>query len=155
MNMNRKGENHMSKNVPAKKNVRSPAIRLPYGNLAEELLFDPWFPFSLNDAMETFRLDVREDDDSYTVEAEVPGVKKNEISLSLDNSRLTIEIEEKEKSDSKKKVVHKERNYTYMERSIYLPDAGDNAEAKLDKGELIVTVPKRHSGKAKKKIEIK
>lgn len=142
-----------SKLVPFNKAAQTP--QAAFGNMLEDFFADPWFPFRQPE-LETFKLDVKEDDKAYTVEAEVPGVKKKDITLDLESGRLTIGIAAKEESDKDdKKVVHKERRYSYMERSIYLADAADSgAEAKLDNGELVVTVPKMHPGAPKQAIEI-
>lgn len=128
----------------------------PFGNMLEDFFADPWFSFRQPE-LETFKMDVKEDDKCYTIEAEVPGAKKKDISINLQSGRLTIGVEGKEVTDSdKKKLVHKERRYSYMERSVYLADAAESGcEAKLDNGELVVTVPKKHAGDAQQKIEIK
>ncbi|NLP48799.1 MAG: Hsp20/alpha crystallin family protein [Clostridiales bacterium] len=102
-------------------------------------------------ANDTFKLDVQEDDKGYYIEAELPGVEKDELKISLNEGRLIIGVEREEKSnneDEDKNYVHRERRYCSMRRSIYLPDADvSNVSAKLDKGELQVTV-----GKAEKQV---
>ena len=81
----------------------------------------------------------------------MPGVEKDELKISLNEGRLIIGVEREEKSnneDEDKNYVHRERRYCSMRRSIYLPDADvSNVSAKLDKGELQVTV-----GKAEKQV---
>ncbi|HRT81632.1 MAG TPA: Hsp20/alpha crystallin family protein, partial [Oscillospiraceae bacterium] len=95
-------------------------------------------------ANDTFKVDVKEDDKGYYIEAELPGVKKEELKISLDEGRLSIGVEREEKvDDENKNYVHRERRYCSMRRSIYLPDAdAANVSAKLENGELKVNVPK-------------
>jgi HSP20 family protein len=105
---------------------------------------------------DTFKVDVREDEKNYIVEAELPGVKKEEISISLDESRLNISVTRDEKvEEEKKNYLHRERRYCSMQRSIYLNEA-DNAgiRAKLENGELTVSVPKKQNVDTSVKIDI-
>ena len=127
-----------------------------FGNMLEDFFSDPWFSWHRPE-LGTFRLDIKEDDSEYVVEADLPGVKKEDVNLDLDNGKLTISVEAKESEEKEsKKIVHKERYYRYMERSVYLANAADDgAEAKLDDGELIIKIPKKDAGKSKQKIEIK
>lgn len=142
----------MSQNLPVKQSSNVPAT---FDNMLENFFTDPWFPFKQQD-FKPFKLDVKEDDNNYTIEAEMSGVKKKDISLDLDYGVLTIGVEGREDmGDGKKKTVHKERLYTYQERTVYLADAADSgATAKLDNGELIVTVPKQHQGATNQKIAV-
>lgn len=125
-----------------------------FSNMLDDFFGDPWFSQKMPE-MQTFRLDVKEDDVAYTIEAEVPGAKKKDITLDFSEGRLTIGVEAKEIPEGEKhKFLHRERRYSYMQRSIYLADAdAQGAQAKLEHGELIIRVPKR-SGLQSSKIEI-
>lgn len=127
-----------------------------FGNMLEDFVSDSWMPSFRMPETETFKPDIKEDGGSYTVEAEVPGVRKEDIALDLDGGRLTIGVAGRESvEEDKKKPVHKERRFTCMERSIYLADAAETgAKARLEHGELIVTVPKQRTGGSGRKIEI-
>lgn len=144
----------MSKIVPFnhKNNL---AARDPFTNMLDDFFGDTWFPVRTPE-LETFKLDVKETEDQYTIEAELPGVKKKDITLDLNDGRLTIGVAEKEiAEEDKKKLVHRERRYSYMERSIYLADAdGQKALAKLECGELVITIPKAMDANKTEKIEI-
>lgn len=142
----------MSSNLPVKHSSQTPAT---FDTMLESFFTNPWFPFRQQD-FKAFKMDVKEDDNAYTVDAEMPGVKKKDISLNIDSGYLTISVEGKENPDGdKKKVLHQERMYTYMERTVYLADADEaGATAKLDNGELIITVPKKHQGETSQKIDI-
>lgn len=96
----------------------------------------------------SFKVDVSETDNEYVVEAELPDIKKQEISLSLDDNRLSIAVERREETETvneEKSYIHKERHYNSMRRSIYLENADSDSnkvDAKLENGLLKVTIPK-------------
>ncbi len=104
----------------------------------------------------TFKLDVKENKDNYQIEAELPGIKKEEINIEMNNERLTINIDKKEEIDeSTKNYIHRERHICSMNRSIYLAGAKDNdIKAKLDNGVLTITVPKKEKSNKAYTIEI-
>lgn len=145
----------MSKDITTVKKNTGIAPR-SVGSIVEDFFLDPW-NFLQQSAMNTFRIDLKEDDKAYTVEAEMPGTKKEDITIDLDDGELTIGVAAKEKVDEDgRKLLQNERLYAYMERSVYLPDAAEEGvEAKLENGELIITIPKEPSTSPKKRIEIK
>lgn len=122
-------------------------------------MMDSFFnaPISHEDALK-FKVDVTEDDDGYTVEADVPGVAKDNIDIEMNEEKLTIGVhydEEKDDSDEAKNYVHRERSHVSMQRSAYLKDADAAAiEAKLDNGVLTISVPKKNPEKNTTKISI-
>lgn len=103
-----------------------------------------------------FRLDVQENEKDYLVEAELPGVKKEEIEIDIYDGRLTISVNREENVEDKdKNYVHKERRYSAMSRAIYLSDASpEGVKAKMDNGVLSVTVQKQDQTVSSRKIEI-
>lgn len=104
----------------------------------------------------TFKVDVQETDKQYLIEAELPGVNKDEINLDLSDGNLNISIEREENvNQENKNYIYKERRYCSMNRSIYLADADqEGIRAKLDQGVLKITV-QRHPNKVhSKRIEI-
>lgn len=149
-----KGDIIMSRIVPFN-HKKSLTTRDPLANMLDDFFDDEWFPRRTLD-LETFKLDVKEDKNQYVIEAELPGVKKKDISLDFVDGRLTIGVAEKKVADEDKhKLIHRERRYSYMERSIYLADAVcEKAEAKLEHGELIITVPRAKNEDNTQKIEI-
>jgi HSP20 family protein len=104
----------------------------------------------------TFKLDVQEDEKQYTIEAEMPGVKKDEISLNLEEGRLNISVKHEENTeDAQKNYLHRERRVSSMSRAIYLADAkADDIKAKLDDGVLTISVLKQDKRISSKSIEI-
>lgn len=99
------------------------------------------------------RLDVEEDDKSYTVQAEIPGVNKSDIKVSIDGNQVSISAEVKNEKEAKEgnKVVRSERYYGSISRSFTLENDVDDAGAiaKYDNGVLLLTLPKKPGGKAK------
>ncbi len=104
-------------------------------------------------------VNTREDEKGYYVEADLPGVKKEDIHLDIKDNVLTISGERKTKDEVKKEDYYKvETTYGKFERSFTLPDDVDvdNIEAKSENGALEVTLPKKKEEvKAAKKIEVK
>jgi HSP20 family protein len=104
-------------------------------------------------------LDVRENTNAVTVEAELPGVEEKDVTVTLANGVLTIKGEKKsEKEEKSDNYYLAERSFGSFERSIRLPDTVDDAkiEAKFDKGVLKVTAAKKPEAvQAERKIEIK
>ncbi|MGI6249394.1 MAG: Hsp20/alpha crystallin family protein [Acutalibacteraceae bacterium] len=123
-------------------------------NMLDDFFTDGWGP-RRNLACDSFKIDVQEDDKGYTIEAELPGVKKDEISINLNDGRLLISVVRDENvEEEKKNYVHKERRYCSMQRSILLGDADtEQIKAKLENGELTISVPKKE--KADTSIDIK
>ncbi len=105
---------------------------------------------------DTFKLDVQDKEKEYLIQADLPGIKKEEMKVELDAGRLTISVEREEKIDEEKKnYVHKERRYASMSRSIYLADAkSDGIKAKLEDGVLNISIPKEEKPETGVKINI-
>ncbi len=98
-------------------------------------------------------VDVAENDDAYEVKVDLPGVKAEDIDISVTNDRLTIQGERKEEKETKDKTVHRiERSSGSFYRSIDLPmgtDA-DKVSADADNGVITITIPKGAEAKGKK-----
>ena len=103
----------------------------------------------------SFPIDVSETEDEVIVKADLPGFKKDEITVRASENSLEIEAEHKEVKEEKKgKMYRSERKYGKLYRAIPLPTPVkfEEAKAKIENGVLTVTLPKKE--KAKKKIEI-
>jgi HSP20 family protein len=104
-------------------------------------------------------LDVRENGDAFTIEAELPGVEEKDVSVTLANGLLTIKGEKKDEREEKGETYYRsERSFGAFERALRLPDTVDDSriEARFDKGVLTITAPKRPEAvKAERKIEIR
>jgi len=99
-----------------------------------------------------FGVDVREDADHIYVEAELPGFKKDDVDITLENQTLTISAERKETSEKKGDYLLNERRYQRFLRSFTLPPTVDEkkVDAKLNDGVLSITLNKREETKPRK-----
>lgn len=124
-------------------------------NMLDDFFSDNWSP-RRSFGRDTFKINVQQNDSDYLVEAELPGVNKEEIDLDLNDGRLTISVKREEKiNEEKKNYIHRESRYTSMSRSIYLADADSNGiKAKLDNGLLTIQVPRQEKVVKAEKIEI-
>ena len=106
---------------------------------------------SRNILNDSFKIDVKENENEYSIEAELPGIKKEEISLDLYEGRLSISVERKENiKEEKENYIHRERRYGIMTRSVYLADVKpEGVKAKYKDGILEVTVQKEKSARTK------
>lgn len=99
------------------------------------------------------RLNVSETDQGFEVEAELPGLKKEDVKVAIDQRRVTIEGESKQEATQGEggNVVYSERSYRKYARSFVLPsDVDDNAaQARFEDGVLKLTLPKAESARAK------
>ena len=100
------------------------------------------------------KLDVSEADKAYTVKAEIPGAKKEDIQVSIDGNQVSISAEVKQEKEEKegKKLVRSERYYGRQFRSFSLAHDIDEAksEAEYRDGVLQLTLPKKNGAEAKK-----
>jgi len=105
---------------------------------------------------DTFKIDVQDCGNEYIVEAELPGVQKNEVNLDFEDGKLRISISKTEETEkNKKNYIHRERRYSSMVRNIFLEYAKpDGIVAKLDDGVLSITVPKQEKPENLKRIPI-
>ncbi|MDO8413253.1 MAG: Hsp20/alpha crystallin family protein [Gallionellaceae bacterium] len=100
------------------------------------------------------KLDVKEDDNAYTVHAEIPGVSKDEIHVSIEGNQIAISAEVKNEKDVKdgEKVLRSERYYGKVSRIFTLAQDVDEgaSTAKYNNGVLELTLPKKAVTKAKR-----
>ena len=92
-----------------------------------------------------FKMNVEDAGDRYVVSAELPGVKREEIDVELNEGRLSISVERKESDEEKgKNYLYKETGEWSATRGVYLKDAAvAGLTAKLEGGVLTVNVPKQ------------
>src|SRR5574341_2149695 len=100
------------------------------------------------------KIDVKEDDKSFTVKADIPGVKKEDIQIDIDDDHVSLRAEVKQEKEEKKgeKVVYSERSYGMVSRSFTLPMDVDakGAKAEYKDGVLNLMLPKKSNGSAKR-----
>jgi HSP20 family protein len=100
------------------------------------------------------RLDINEDDKAYRVKAEIPGVDKKDIDVSVEGNQVSISAEVKRESNKKEgeKEVCSERYYGQVYRAFALPADvdGNKVEARYENGVLTMTLPKKSNGQSHK-----
>lgn len=100
------------------------------------------------------KVDVKETDAEYSVEAEMPGVKKEDIHVQIDGNRVAIQAETKRESEQKdgERVLRSERYYGAVARSFSLASDLDESKAvaKYESGVLTLTLPKKATPSAKR-----
>jgi HSP20 family protein len=109
-----------------------------------------------NDVLPRLKVDVSEKNGAYVVKGELPGVKKEDIHVSVDGAQVTLEAEVKqEKSTEEERVLHTERTYGKVSRAFTLPQEVDEGkvQAKFLDGVLELTLPKKQPA-ARKQITI-
>lgn len=129
----------------------------------EHLFDDDWMDFSFPDidkalygkhAQNVMKTDVKETDNGYEIDIDLPGFKKDEINAKLENGYLTISASkglDKEETKKEGRYIRKERYAGAMSRSFYVGNdvAQEEISAKFEDGILRLAVPK----KDKKEIE--
>lgn len=108
-------------------------------------------------AQKYMRTDIKETDDAYQMEVEIPGADKKDIHLDLNDGYLNISVSKSEKEDGGKKdnYIRRERSYS-CSRSYYVGDVNkEDVKAKYENGILHVTIPKEVAKKEEEsRIEI-
>ena len=145
-----------------------------YPSLFNDNLFDdfmtidfPRFPSMGNEERKLYgkqqaaimKTDVRELEDHYEVDIDLPGFKKDEIKLELEKGNLTVStarnVNEEEKNEEGK-VIRQERYVGAMQRSFYVGDfiTEEDIKAKFEDGVLKLNVPKKEAPKPPEKKSI-
>jgi len=113
----------------------------------------PWI-----DQTSTLRTDIKETDHSYQLMVDLPGFKKEDIKVSLDNGYLTIEAERRHESEDKNsKFLRRERHYGMMKRSFYVGNMNlEDLKGEFKDGVLALEIPKNAEVKdTRKYLELK
>lgn len=102
----------------------------------------------------SIKVDVKEDDKSYTVRADIPGMKKEDIQVDVDGNVVSLRAETTQEKQEKQgeKVLYSERNYGMVSRSFALPAEVDEkaARAEYKDGVLNLVLPKKANGGARR-----
>lgn len=125
-------------------------------NIFEGFFNDRFFPTLYKNSVQ-MKVDVKENKNEYILEAELPGIKKEEVNLQIDDDRLTISVQKNEQTeDEKDNYIRRERSYSTITRSFAIANVEtDNVNAKYENGVLFVTLPKKQQKAVKgKQIEI-
>jgi HSP20 family protein len=110
--------------------------------------------FNVSDETAPIRVDVTENDNAYTLRAEIPGVKKDDIQITIDGDTVAINAEVKSQKDIREgdRVLRTERYYGKVHRAFALGQPVDEASAtaKYADGVLELTLPKKPEAQAKR-----
>jgi len=141
--------------------TRSSRRTSPLRSLQEEVnrVFESVFPSSMDKQEESMstvwspRMDLTESDDNYHLSVDLPGISKDDVSISVENNRLTIRGERQEHSRTENEnMVRMERTFGSFYRSVGLPKSvnEDKIKATFTNGVLSVDIPKTEKSKPKK-----
>ena len=137
-----------------------------------ESLFDDWFDFPQWPDFRDFdkvekklygrhpermmKTDVHEHEDHYEVDIDLPGFKKDEIKLELENGYLTVGASKEHEQEHEGKAIRKERYSGSMQRSFYIGEyvTEDEIKAKFEHGVLSLEIPKKNAPKIPEKKTI-
>ena len=134
-----------------------------------ENLFDDWFDFPQwpdfgkaerklygKHPDRLMKTDVHEHEDHYEVDIDLPGFRKEEIRLELDNGYLTVSAAKEHEQENKGKAIRKERYSGSMQRSFYVGDqiTEEEVKAKYEHGVLRLEIPKKEAPKLPEKKTI-
>lgn len=97
-----------------------------------------------------------ENEKSYMIELAVPGMKKDDFKLEMDNNILSVVFEKKEEEKPEGEYLQREFQMEEFTRSFTLPETADaeNIKARYDNGILFITIPKIEKAKLSKQIKI-
>jgi HSP20 family protein len=125
-----------------------------FDDLFKGYLVRPLRYFGETPEMQMIKMDVKEGDKEYTVHAELPGVKKEDIHVTIEGNTVSVSGEVKKTSEQKEgdKVLRSERYHGKVYRSFSLGQDVDEAgaKAKFDNGVLELVLPKKTAAAAKK-----
>ncbi len=143
-----------------------------YPSIFNGNLFDSWFDFpSFRDLDEAekhlygkhagnlMKTDVHELEDHYELDVDLPGFKKDEIGLELENGYLTVRAAkglDKDEKDARGKLIRQERYAGAMQRSFYVGEnlTEEDVKAKFEDGVLKLGIPKKEAPKVPEKKTI-
>ena len=137
-----------------------------------ENLFDDWFGFPTGrdfrnierklygkNAAHVMKTDVTEHDDHFEIAIDLPGFKKEDVTIDLENGYLTVGAAkgvDKDENDKEGKLIRQERYSGAMQRSFYVGEnvTEEDIKAKMEHGVLTLTIPKKETPKLPEKKTI-
>ena len=136
--------------------TRDPLLEGFFGPIAPmNRLWNEWFGTNGGDGSRVLKpaVDVSETESSVAISFDLPGMKKDDVSITVEDGVLTVTGEKKFAEETKDKTWHRiERSYGRFHRALTLPvgvDA-DKAQARFEDGVLTVELPKTEAAKPKK-----
>ena len=149
--------NLIRRNPSALSAYRPRGIDEQFGRLVENMFEDMFAPFAQAGALGpegaiSPRLNVSETDQDFQIEAEMPGVRKEDVKVAVEHQRVTIEGESQRQSEQREgeNVLYAERSASRFMRSFTLPAEVDEsaAQARMENGVLRLTLPKKQGSAA-------
>ncbi|HCD36639.1 Hsp20/alpha crystallin family protein [Chlorobium phaeovibrioides] len=122
----------------------------------EDVFTDKVSPFFTSMMSPAFKVDISEDDKAIFIEADMPGMKKEDVTVSMEDDVLSISAEREHSEEEKKKGYHRiERSWGSLSRSFTVGDNVDSEhiDASYDNGVLKIVVPKKEP-EPKRGVEI-
>ncbi|MEI8031845.1 MAG: Hsp20/alpha crystallin family protein [Chlorobiaceae bacterium] len=112
----------------------------------EDVFTDKVSPFFSSMMSPSFKVDISEDDNALYIEADMPGIKREDVKLKMEDDVLCISAERSQSEEEKKKGYHRiERSWGSLSRSFTVGDNvdTDKIDAKYDNGVLKIVLPKK------------
>ena len=130
--------------VPWRKNNSLQRKGDDFENMVNSFFNDDFFS-SLGVLKNNFSVDLKEDDNDYIIEADLPGVDKKDIEISYKNGYLNIVAKRNNHVEEKKdNYIRRERSYGSVSRGFYITNVDKNSiKAKFDNGVLNIELPKK------------
>lgn len=129
---------------------------LPMRKYYLDSIFDDFM--DTNGTFDDMKCDIYEKDGAYHIEADIPGFKKDEISVECEDGYVTISAEknyDNEEKDDDRNYIRRERNYSKTTRKFYVGEVNsEDIKAEFKDGILKINVPKQEKLPSKKSIEI-
>ena len=145
----------MLERTPVRRRERNNRRHTPLERTMEEFMKTPFKMFNWNENM-SFRTDIKEKHDAYMIEAELPGVDREDVNIELDNDLLIINVDKDYREEDEWDYIREERNYGKYRRSFHIENIDEEGiTAEFEQGILQVYLPKEEPSKSKRKtIEI-
>ena len=148
-----------NRNTPARRRDPFDVLQNEINRLFDRDMWDFGTEPALFDEGFAQAIDVRENDDSVEIRCDLPGVKKDDIDISVSDNLLTIKGEKKDETEEKEENYYRRESWSgAFQRTVSLPDSvdPDKAKAEMKDGVLQLTMPKREEKKRKQiKVDVK
>ncbi len=118
--------------------------------------FDERSLFSRNFSCDTFKIDIRDNGDSFLIDAELSGILKENVSVNVDGDVMTIAVKQDQKDEkTQDNYLHRERRFSSSSRSVRLAGAElDKISASMENGILSISIPKKDNKSTSRTISI-
>lgn len=141
--------------IPFQRGLHVPKQLYNVENLFENFFRDPFFS-NISQNITDLKVDIRENDKEYILEADLPGVSKENLHLEFEDNVLTIAVEKNEQlNDEKENYICRERRSEFISRKFAFDNVADEGiQAEYKNGVLTVKLPKSKIQEKKHQIAI-